>query len=206
MLICFSWKRGTDVATCILRSSERNDVRGTHVVRWLSVSPPMFLVGPSAPGVERISTLQNFHGPMLNSRRFVLISKTQEKAIHRCQNTTPTRHSAQSLPILAPAFTFCNITSFFSKYIVNIYFKSLPSVTSSLFDPLSLCFQNQCCVHRPNEINMIKHKKTYIKSYGISANKLHNNENMAIIIPSNGVYTTSRGGGRGGMRRMSYTK
>lgn len=51
-------------------------------------------------GVGGISAFHNSCGPILNSRRFGLTSKTQ--------NITPTRHFTQLLTTPALAFTFCN--------------------------------------------------------------------------------------------------
>lgn len=97
-------------------SKSRNDVKGTHLVWYLSMPLYVVLVCLLNLGVGSISLLQNSCTHLLNMSYFGLISKTHIKAIHRFQNTIPTRYSGKSLIILALVFTFCNISNRKPKY------------------------------------------------------------------------------------------
>lgn len=101
------------MAAWILGSSRRNDIRGTHVIHWLSVPPCVVLICLWNLGVKSVSMLQNSCGPLLNLHNSELISKSQTKTIHM-----PMRYSGQLLTILALAFTFCN-NHFHSIYVCN---------------------------------------------------------------------------------------
>lgn len=96
---------------------EENDVTEMHVALELRRLSGDSLSRSLDLDVEGLSTLRYSCDPLLNSRCFGLISKSQTKAIYHYENTTPTRLSGQSLIIMTLDFAFCN--QFKSAAVIN---------------------------------------------------------------------------------------
>lgn len=100
---------------------QQKEWRHGYICRLLTCDlTRVVLAGLPNLGVGSVMTLQKSCRPLLNSRRFDLISQTQTNSIHHCQNTTHTMHSGQSLAILALAFAFCNI-SVLERFITSFH-------------------------------------------------------------------------------------
>lgn len=99
------------MAVWILRASWRNDLTGTHVARWLNVPPRVVLAGLSTWVWWAYRVYKNCCCPLLTSHCFGVISETQTKAIHHCQNAMPTSYTDQS-PSIDKGLQICYIPIF----------------------------------------------------------------------------------------------